>query len=45
VTALLVFLALLAPAAPPKPQIVSKPIPFGLQRKAETAPTPGVFTA
>jgi beta-N-acetylhexosaminidase len=38
VTALLVALALLAPAAaPPKPPIVSKPIPFGAQRKAETA--------
>ena len=37
-TALLVALALLAPAAaPPKPAIVSKPIPFGAQRKAETA--------
>ena len=36
--ALLVALALLAPAtAPPKPPIVSKPIPFGAQRKAETA--------
>jgi len=38
VTALLVALALLAPAAPPpKPAVVSKPIPFGAQRKAETA--------
>jgi beta-N-acetylhexosaminidase len=38
VTALLVALALLAPAAtPPKPAIVSKPIPFGAQRKSETA--------
>jgi beta-N-acetylhexosaminidase len=38
VTAFLVALALLAPAtAPPKPPIVSKPIPFGSQRKAETA--------
>jgi beta-N-acetylhexosaminidase len=38
VTALLVALALLAPAtAPPKPPVVSKPIPFGTQRKAETA--------
>jgi N-acetylmuramoyl-L-alanine amidase len=38
VTALLVALALLAPAAPPpKPPVVSKPIPFGAQRKAETA--------
>ncbi len=36
--ALLVALALLAPAtAPPRPPIVSKPIPFGAQRKAETA--------
>ena len=36
--ALLVALALLAPAtAPPRPAIVSKPIPFGAQRKAETA--------
>jgi N-acetylmuramoyl-L-alanine amidase len=37
VKAFLVALALLAPAAPPKPQIISKPIPFGPQRKAETA--------
>jgi N-acetylmuramoyl-L-alanine amidase len=37
VTALLVALALLSPAAPPKPAIVSKPIPFGAQRRAETA--------
>jgi len=38
VAALLVALALLAPAtAPPRPAIVSKPIPFGAQRKAETA--------
>jgi N-acetylmuramoyl-L-alanine amidase len=39
VTALLVALALLAPAAspPPKPAIVSKPIPFSAQRRAETA--------
>jgi N-acetylmuramoyl-L-alanine amidase len=37
VTALLVALALLAPAAPPKPAIVAKPIPFGAQRRAETA--------
>jgi N-acetylmuramoyl-L-alanine amidase len=37
VAALLVALALLAPAAPPKPAIVSKPIPFGVQRKAEMA--------
>ncbi len=35
--ALLVALALLAPAAPPKPPIVSKPIPFGAKRKQETA--------
>ena len=36
--ALLVALALLAPATtPPKPSVVSKPIPFGAQRKAETA--------
>jgi beta-N-acetylhexosaminidase len=37
VTALLVGLLLLAPAAPPKPAIVAKPIPFGAQRRAETA--------
>jgi N-acetylmuramoyl-L-alanine amidase len=37
VAALLVALALIAPAAPPKPVIVSKPIPFGAQRKAEMA--------
>jgi beta-N-acetylhexosaminidase len=37
VKALLVAVALLAPAAPPKPPIVAKPIPFGTQRKAETA--------
>jgi len=37
VKAFLVALALLAPAAPPKPPIVSKPIPFGPQRKAESA--------
>ena len=37
-TALLVALTLLAPAAaPPRPPIVPKPIPFGAQRKAETA--------
>ncbi|HEY7694148.1 MAG TPA: peptidoglycan recognition family protein [Gaiellaceae bacterium] len=36
-TALLVGLLLLAPAAPPKPAIVAKPIPFGAQRRAETA--------
>ena len=35
--ALLVAVALLATAAPPKPPIVWKPIPFGAQRKAETA--------
>jgi beta-N-acetylhexosaminidase len=33
---LLVALALVAPAVPPKPRIVSKPIPFGAQRRAET---------
>jgi N-acetylmuramoyl-L-alanine amidase len=32
-----VALALLSLAAPPKPHIVSKPIPFGPQRKAEMA--------
>jgi N-acetylmuramoyl-L-alanine amidase len=37
VTALLVGLLLLAPAAPPKPAIVAKPITFGAQRRAETA--------
>jgi len=37
VKALLVALALLVPAAPPRPAIVAKPIPFGAQRKAETA--------
>jgi beta-N-acetylhexosaminidase len=37
VTAFLVALALLAPTPPPRPPIVSKPIPFGAQRKAETA--------
>jgi beta-N-acetylhexosaminidase len=37
VKAFLIALALFAPAVPPKPQIVSKPIPFGPQRKAETA--------
>jgi beta-N-acetylhexosaminidase len=34
---LLIGLLLTAPAAPPKPAIVSKPIPFGAARKAETA--------
>jgi N-acetylmuramoyl-L-alanine amidase-like protein len=34
---LLVAAALLVSAPPPKPPIVSKPIPFGAQRKAETA--------
>jgi beta-N-acetylhexosaminidase len=37
VRALLIALLLAAPAAPPKPAIVWKPIPFGAQRKAETA--------
>jgi N-acetylmuramoyl-L-alanine amidase len=38
VHALLIALLLAAPAAPPpKPPIVLKPIPFGAQRKAETA--------
>jgi N-acetylmuramoyl-L-alanine amidase len=37
VHALLIALLLAAPAAPPKPAIVWKPIPFGAQRKAETA--------
>ena len=35
--ALLVALLLLAPAPPPKPAIVSKPIPFGSARRAEMA--------
>ncbi len=35
--ALLVAVALIAAASPPKPAIVWKPIPFGAQRKAETA--------
>ena len=35
--ALVIALLLAAPAAPPKPAIVWKPIPFGAQRKAETA--------
>jgi beta-N-acetylhexosaminidase len=35
---LVIILALLAPSAsPPKPAIVSRPIPFGAQRKAEMA--------
>ena len=37
VKALLVAVALIASAPPPKPPIVWKPIPFGAQRKAETA--------
>jgi N-acetylmuramoyl-L-alanine amidase len=37
VKALLVAVALLTSAAPPQPPIVWKPIPFGAQRKAETA--------
>jgi beta-N-acetylhexosaminidase len=37
VRALLIGLLLAAPAAPPKPAIVWKPIPFGAERKAETA--------
>jgi N-acetylmuramoyl-L-alanine amidase len=37
VKALFVAVALLAAASPPKPAIVWKPIPFGAQRKAETA--------
>jgi N-acetylmuramoyl-L-alanine amidase len=37
VKALLVAAAVLASAAPPRPAIVWKPIPFGAQRKAETA--------
>jgi beta-N-acetylhexosaminidase len=37
VLALLVALALALPAAPPRPPIVAEPIPFGVQRKAETA--------
>ena len=35
--ALFVLAALLVSAAPPKPPIVAKPIPFGAQRKTETA--------
>ena len=35
--ALLLVAALALPASPPKPPIVAKPIPFGAQRKAETA--------
>ncbi len=35
--ALLIALFLFAPATPPKPAIVLKPIPFGAVRKAETA--------
>ena len=35
--AVLIALLLTAPAAPPKPAIVSKPIEFGAKRKAETA--------
>jgi N-acetylmuramoyl-L-alanine amidase len=35
--ALLVALLLAAPAVPPKPAVVSKPIPFGAQRRAEMA--------
>jgi len=37
VKALFVAVALLVSAPPPKPAIVWKPIPFGAQRKAETA--------
>jgi N-acetylmuramoyl-L-alanine amidase len=37
VTALFVLVALLVSGPPPKPPIVPKPIPFGVQRKAETA--------
>jgi N-acetylmuramoyl-L-alanine amidase len=37
VKALLVAVALVASVPAPKPPIVSKPIPFGAQRKAETA--------
>jgi beta-N-acetylhexosaminidase len=37
VKALVVAVALLAAASPPKPATVWKPIPFGAQRKAETA--------
>jgi N-acetylmuramoyl-L-alanine amidase len=37
VRGLLIALLLAAPLAPPKPAIVWKPIPFGPQRKAETA--------
>jgi N-acetylmuramoyl-L-alanine amidase len=37
VLALLLAAALALPAAPPRPPIVAKPIPFGAQRKAETA--------
>jgi len=37
VKTLLIGLLLAAPAAPPKPTIVWKPIPFGAARKAETA--------
>jgi beta-N-acetylhexosaminidase len=37
VKALLVAVALIASAPPPKPPIVSKPIPFDAQRRAETA--------
>jgi beta-N-acetylhexosaminidase len=36
-TALLIGLLLAAPGAPPKPAIVSRPIPFGAARRAETA--------
>jgi beta-N-acetylhexosaminidase len=37
VLALLLAAALALPASPPRPPIVAKPIPFGAQRKAETA--------